>query len=627
MPEFVHGGERLLFPMRRTGPKGSGKFERITWDAALDAIHAGLSMAIAKHGPQTVLPFNYAGPHGMLQGDSLSARFFHKLGATQLFRGSLCGAVRGQAWAGMFGPVPGCPPELCAGADLNVIWGNNATVANLHVVRRVRQAMRKGGRLVVIDPLRTKIAEQADLHLAPKPSTDVVLAFAVAVEIERLGGLDQAFIAANVLGFDDYMARARAFPPAKAEAICGVRAADITTFAQWLIEARRLVIAPGNGWERGRNGGSGVRAAYALPVLLGKLGNGSGIVAGAGNAFPKTGDQLARPDLAPAGTRTLNIKDLGRYLAEDGIDPPIRAAIIYNHNPLVVHPDQNLMRKGLAREDLFMAGIDISMTESMAYCDIVLPAATHFEYADLYAAYGHHWLQRAEPVIPPQGESLPNTEIFRRLARRFGFADALLQASDAELMDDAVNADDRRLGGVRGSQVPLDKPLQMLGADGQPMVLYDNVRPATPSGKIELKSEVLAARWGAHALLPEFRTRDDRFPLALISPASDRRISSTFGGMKPSLTAPLLLMHPADALARKLADGVRVRLWNDLGEVFLILQVSDAVRRGVVSSEKGAWLATAANGQTISALVSASQDADLARGACYNDTPVDVSAL
>ena len=271
MPEFVHGGARLLHPLRRTGPKGSGKFERISWDDALDAIHAGLGAAIKRFGPQTVLPLNYAGPHGMLQGDSMSARFFHKLGATQLFRGSLCGAVRGQAWNGMFGAVPGCPPELCADADLNVVWGNNATVANLHVVRRIRQAKRKGGRLVAIDPLRTKIAGQADLHLAPRPSTDVVLAFSIAVELERLGAIDQSFVAQNVLGYEEYMQRARAFPPATASEICGVPAADITLFAQWLIEAKRLVIAPGNGWERGRNGGSGVRAAYALPALLGKF--------------------------------------------------------------------------------------------------------------------------------------------------------------------------------------------------------------------------------------------------------------------------------------------------------------------------------------------------------------------
>lgn len=626
MPEFVHGGGRLLTPMRRTGPKGSGAFERVSWEQALDLVHDGISGVVKKWGVQAVLPLNYAGPHGFLQGESLSARFFHKLGATQMYRGALCGAVRGQAWEGMFGKAPGAPPELCAGADLNVVWGNNATAANVHAVRRIRQAMRKGGRLVVIDPLRTKIAAQADLHLAPRPSTDVVLAFAVAAELERLGAVDQAFIAANVLGFEEYMSRARVFTLAKAEADCGVRAADIAKFAHWLAEAKRLVLAPGNGWERGRNGGSGVRAAYALPALLGKLGKGSGIVAGAGNAFPKTGNKLTRPDLAPPGTRSINIMDVGKYLADDGIDPPVRAVVIYNHNPIVVHPNQNLMRKGLAREDVFAVGIDISMTESMAYCDVLLPASTHFEYAELYAAYGHHWLQRAVPVIAPVGESLPNTEIFRKLSKRFGFTDPCLFASDAELMDDAVDGADARLKGKRGSTVPVAEPTQMLGADGKPLVLFDNVRPATPSGKIELKSEVLAKRWGAHALLPEFRPRDEKFPLALISPASDKRISTTFGGMKPSLTAPPLLMHPDDAAARGLTEGARVKVWNALGEVFLPLHVTDAIRPGVVASEKGAWLATSPNGQTISALVSATQRADLAEGACYNDTGVEVSA-
>ena len=626
MPELVHGSARLLHPLRRTGPKGGGRFEKISWETALDLVHAGITGAIGQFGPESVMPLNYAGPHGFVQGDSMSLRFFHKLGASQLYRRSLCGAVRGEAWSGTYGNVPGCPPELCADADLNIVWGNNATVANLHVTRRIRQSIRKGGRLIVIDPLRTKIAEQADLHLAPRPSTDVVLAFALAVEFERLGVLDRSFIAQNVSGFDDFMARARAYPVETAEAICGVPAAEITRCARMMADAKRLVIAPGNGWERGRNGGSGVRAAYALPALLGKLGKGSGIVAGAGFAFPKTANALAPPDLVPPGTRTLNIVDVGRHLAEDDIDPPLRAIVIYNHNPIVVHPDQNRMRKGLAREDVFCAGIDISMTESMAHCDVVLPAATHFEYSDLYPAYGHHWLQRAEPVIPPQGQSLPNTEIFRRLARRFGFTEPCFSASDAELMDDAVDARDARLGGKRGSSVPLESPTPMLGTDGKPLVLFDNVRPATPSGKVELKSETLAARWGAHALLPEFRPAGTRFPLALISPASDKRISSTLGGLDGGLAASPLLMHPDDAAARGLTDGSEVKVWNDLGEVFLPLHVTDAVRRGVVASHKGAWLASSRNGQTISALASATRRADLAQGACFNDTPVDVGA-
>ena len=626
MPEFVHGDGRILHPMRRVGPKGSGNFERISWDSALTLAHAGIAGAIAKFGPQSVMPLNYAGPHGMIQGDSMSLRFFHKLGATQLFRRSLCGAVRGEAWAGTYGNVPGCPPELCAEADLNVVWGNNATVANVHVARRVRQSMKKGGRLIVVDPLRTKIAEQADLHLAPRPSTDVVLAFAIACELERLGAINHAFIAANVLGFEDFMARAHVYPAAVAEPVCGIAAADITRCAEWMSAAQRLVIAPGNGWERGRNGGSGARAAYALPALLGKLGNGSGIVAGAGNAFPKAGNALTRPDLIPTGTRTLNIVDIGRHLASDDIDPPLRGLVIYNHNPIVVHPDQNTMRKGLAREDIFAVGIDVSMTESMAYCDVLLPAATHFEYADLYPAYGHHRLQRAEPVIALQGEALPNTEIFRRLAKRFGFNDSSFAASDEQLMDEAVDASDVRMGGTRGSEVPLQNGKLMLGANGKAQVLFDNVRPATPSGKIELKSETLAARWGAHALLPEFRPADTRFPLTLISPASDKKISSTLGGLLEARAAPPLLMHPDDADARGLIEGIDVKVWNNLGEVFLPLCVTDAVRRGVVASEKGAWLCSSRNGQTISALASASQKADLALGACFNDTGVEVGA-
>ncbi len=614
---FVHGPQRLLYPLRRTGAKGSGKFERITWDEALDTIHARISAVIDRWGPQAVAPLNYAGPHGMLAGDSMSSRFFHKLGATQLYRRSMCGGVRSEAWSGTYGAVPGCPPDFAADAKLNVVWGNNATITNLHLVRNVRRAMRKGGRLVVVDPLRTKIAEQADLHLAPLPGTDVLLAWALATELERMGAFDTAFIEQHVLGFDDFMASARQWPASRAAEACGLRADQITTFAQWLADADPLVFAPGNGLERGRNGGSSIRALIALPALLGRLGNGSGLVLGAGNAFRKTVAKLQRPDLAPPGTRTLNILDMGRYLADDDIDPPLRAVFIYNHNPIVVHPDQNRMRRGLAREAIFTVGLDVAMTESMAYCDIVLPGATHFEYADLYASYGHHWLQRAEPVIPPLGESLPNTEAFRRLAARFGFDDACLKASDEALMDDAVD-----LGDARPSKIPTERASQMQGADGKPLVLFENVFPGTPSGRIELRSETLAKRWGIDALLPAWRERTSDYPLMLISPASDKRITSTLGFANGT---PRLLMHPRDAAARSLDAGSEVKFWNERGEVILPLEITDDVPPGVVASEKGAWLSTSRTSQTISALVSADMRADLAEGACFNDTLVEVT--
>jgi anaerobic selenocysteine-containing dehydrogenase len=623
--DFVHGPRRLLYPLRRVGPKGSGQFERVSWDDALDEIHERVTEIIGRWGPQAVMPLNYAGPHGFLAGDSMSARFFNRMGASQLYRWALCGGVRREAWTGTYGPVPGCPPEFAARAELNVVWGNNATVANVHLVRSVRIAKRAGGKLVVVDPLRTKIAEQADLHLALLPGTDTLLAWSVAAELERSGALDPAFIASHVLGVEEFMARARQWPAARAAAMCGLQEDQILTFARWLAEARSLVLAPGNGLERGRNGGSGIRAAIALPALLGRLGKGSGIVLGAPDVFPKTPAKLQRPDLVPAGTRTLGINDVGRHLVADDIDPPIRALFIYNHNPIVVHPDQNRMRRGLARTDIFAVGIELTMTESMAHCDVILPAASHFEHADLYPSYGHHWLQRAEAVIPPVGESLANTEIFRRLAGRFGFDEPCFKASDAELMDDAIDAADPRMGGVRPSEIPTDKALEMTGRDGKPMVLFETVFPATPSGKIELKSETLAKRWGAAALLPEWRARTAAHPLMLISPASDRRISSSMGHLAGSTAAPPLQMNPKDARERDLAGCKHVRVWNDRGEVVLPLEITEQVPPGVVASEKGAWLSTSPTGQTISALVSADLKADLAEGACFNDTSVDVS--
>jgi len=580
---------------------------------------------IERFGPQAVIPLNYSGPHGMLSMDSMSLRFFHRLGASQLYRRALCGGVRSEAWAGTYGPVPGIGPETAENAALNVVWGNNATVANLHLVRNIRAAMRKGGRLAVVDPLRTKIAQQADLHLALQPGTDVLLAFALAVELERLGAHNDAFIAEHVSGYEEFMTLARAWPPEKTSTECGVALADIRLLAGWMAAADPLVLAPGNGLERGRNGGSGIRAAIALPALLGKLGRHNGIVLGAGNAFPKTPAQLQRPDLIPPGTRTINILDVGRHLERDDLDPPLRAVFIYNHNPVVVHPDQNRIKAGLSREEIFYVGIEIAMTESMQYCDIVLPAASHFECDDLYASYGHHWLQRAEAAIPPVGEALPNTEIFRRLAARFSYIDACFRASDRELMDDAVDAADPRLHGRRGSEIPAGEAVRMTAPDGRPLALFDNVMPATPSGRIELASDALAERWGEVARLPGFRPRGGKFPLALISPSSASRISSTLLGRggRPS-DAPPLLMHPDNARARGLGDTRRVRVWNDRGSVILSLQVTDAVPPGVVASEKGAWLATSPTGQTISALVSADDRADLAQGACFNDTGVEV---
>jgi anaerobic selenocysteine-containing dehydrogenase len=621
-PAFVHGERRLKTPLRRTGPRGEGRFERISWEQALDVIYERFSAIVARHGPQAIVPLNYAGPHGFLSGGSMDLRFFHRLGASLLDRRPLCGGIRTEAYVGTFGPVPGMRPEQAEHARLIVAWGNNVTWSNLHFMPVINRARKQGAKLVVVDPRRTPVARQADLHIALQPGTDVVLAWAVAAELERRGALDRAFIARSVEGFDEYLALARPWSPARAAEVCCVPEEQIRTLAEWYATISPAAISVGNGLERNQNGGSGIRAVFALPALAGKFGvRGGGVVNGAGFAFPKTPARLQRPDLVPPGTRTLNIIDLGAHLLDAALAPPIKAVFIYNHNPVIVHPDQNRLRRGLLREDLFVVGCDVAMTDSMRYADMVLPAVSHFEHADLYPAYGQHWLQRADAVIPPQGEGLPNTEIFRRLAARFGFTDPIFRATDAELMDEALDPDDRRLDGARPSEIPTERALAMT-RNGDEFVLFGNVMPATKSGKVELAASYLEQKYGAR--LPRWQPVESRYPLALISPASDRMITSTFGGVNGGKTLPLE-MHPADAAARGLRDGMRVRVWNDLGEVRLPLQVTDAVPRGVVCTLKGAWLDTSDNGQTISALCPA-HHADISEGACFNDARVEVAA-
>ena len=625
-PGFVHGAGRLKTPLRRTGAKGEGRFERISWAQALDIVHERFTAVIAAHGPQAILPLNYAGPHGMLAGGSMDLRFFHRLGASLLDRRPLCGGIRTEAWVGTFGPAPGVRPEQAEHSKLIVAWGSNVTWSNLHVVPIINRARRAGAKLVIVDTRRTKIAEQADLHIALRPGTDVILAWAMAADLERQGGLDREFIARHVDGFEDYMAQARRYSLADAARICGVDERLVRQFAEWYRTISPAVITVGNGLERNKNGGSGIRAIFALPALAGKFGvPGGGLINGAGFAFPKTPARLARPDLVPPGTRLINIIDVGRHLNDPTMSPPLKALFIYNHNPLVVHPEQNVLRRGLEREDLFVVGSDVVMTDSLAYADVVLPACSHFEHADLFAAYGTHWLQRADRVIPPQGEALPNTEIFRRLAARFGYDDPAFRASDAELMDDALDGADPRMGGKRPSAIPLDRATPMTVDGGaEEAILFKNVFPKTASGKVELASPYLEKKYGAR--LPSWRPVASSYPLILISPASDQRITSTFGGLHVADGPPPLEMHPDDAKARNLRDGMRVRVWNDLGEVRLPLLVTDVIPRGVVCTLKGAWMATSDNGQTISALCPADH-ADISEGACYNDARVDVAAL
>jgi anaerobic selenocysteine-containing dehydrogenase len=622
-PEFVHGPGRIPKPLKRTGPRGSGSFEVISWNEALDRVHQGFQQAIRVHGPQSIVPFNYAGPHGMLAGGSMDRRFFNRLGASQLDRAPLCGGIKSEAFVGTYGKVPLMRPEDVAHSRLIIVWGLNVTVSQLHLMAPIREAMRKGGKLVVIDPRRTPVAKKADLHIANLPGTDVLLAFALAAELERNGGLDNDFINAYVKGADAFLARARQRSLEDSSAACGVDADEIRGLAALYRDSSPAVICPGNGPERNQNGGSGLRGIFALPALAGKFGlRGGGLLQGASHAFPVNGARLEGADMVPAQTRRLNIVTLGKTLLDPNLDPPIKAVFIYNHNPVVVHPDQNKMKKALLREDLFIVASDIVMTDSVNYADVVLPACSHFEHKEVFKAYGQHFLQRAEPVIPPVDDALPNTEIFRRLAKRFGFTGKAFEASDDDLIRDAFDADDPRLSGRNAGEIGVEEAL-LMRFDGKPAMLFDSTFPATPSGKVELDSEYLDKSYGQR--FPDFSPVVSDYPLALISPASDERTTSTFGGLETS-HEEVLEMHPVDAADRGLEHGKLVRVYNNLGEVRLRLRVSNVIRPGVVCAFKGAWMRTSTNGQTISALAPGHL-ADLCHGACYNDARVEVAAL
>ena len=625
-PEFVHGSERLTTPLRRTGSRGEGGFEPISWDQAIDLVFEGFSKAIEAYGPQSVMPFNYAGPHGELAGGSMDRRFFHKLGATLLDRGPLCGAVRGTAYTSLFGASPGMPPEQAKHADLIVVWGNNVTVSNLHLVRVIKEARANGAKVVIIDPKRIKVAEQCDLFLQIHPGTDVVLAMAVAAELERRDAFDHDFIAKWTIGFDSYMAEARKHGISDVESLCGLTEGEFTAFVDLYEAANNIAVSLGNGIERGRSGGSGLRAAMALQALTGNHGRrGAGVIAKPGLAVPKTTAKLQRPDLIPEGTRTFNIVDVAEKLLDDTLDPPVMATMIYNHNPVATHPNQALMMEALSRDDLFIAGCDVVMTDSLLYADVILPAASHFEYADIYGAYGQNYVQRAEAVIPCVGESLPNTEIFRRLAARFGFDDPMFKDTDSELMDAAMDGEDPRMQGFAPSEVPLDRALFMTSKDGAEPIMCDTVAPATPSGKIELFSEDLEARYGYG--VPRYEPVPQDLPFVLISPSSSKRTNATFGGCEASQGHEVLEVNPADAEAKGLTNGDIVKVWNGQGEVALKVRVTDAVRPGVLYSPKGTWLRTSETGTTVNALIPSDIRTDIERGACYNETFVDIAPI
>ncbi|MFC1681515.1 molybdopterin-dependent oxidoreductase, partial [Pseudomonadota bacterium] len=456
------------------------------------------------------------------------------------------------------------------------------------------------------------------------PGTDVILAMALAAELERRDALDDAFIKEWTHGFEQFMAQARQYSVDDVETTCGVPMHQFHELADLFTASQNVAASFGNGIERGRSGGSGLRAAMALQALTGNHGRlGAGVIAKSGIAAPKMQARLQRTDLVPEGTRTFNIVDVAEKLQDESLDPPIAAIMIYNHNPVATHPDQTNLIRALMREDLFIAGSDIVMTDSMAFADVVLPAASHFEYDDIYGAYGQNYVQRAAPVIPCVGESLPNTEIFRRLAARFGFDDPMFRAGDEELMDEAMDGDDPRFEGVRPGRIALDQAIEMNRADGDALIMCKTVVPATPSGRIELFSQDLEARFGYG--VPRYEPVPRDLPLVLITPSSDKRTNATFGGCEASSGLEFVEVNPADAESRNLAQGDKVTVWNERGRVTLQVMVTDATREGVLYSPKGTWRHTSDTGFTSNALIPSDLRTDIEDGACYNETFVEIA--
>ncbi len=614
-PERVYSPLRVRHPQKRVGAKGEGSFERISWDEALTTIAARFRAIIASDGPEAILPYHYGGSNGLLGEGALDARFFNRLGASELEK-TICAAPTGTVYRALYGNMGGVPAEDYRLARAIVLWGVNPSVTNIHLVPYINAARHAGAFVAVIDPRRTTLARSATLHLQPLPGTDVVLALAIIHELIQRGAVDQSFVAAHVNDFDRLAAAAANYSPAKAAQICQVAEADIHRLTTAYADASPAVVRCGWGIERNRNGGNAARAILALPAVAGKFGvRGGGMTMSLSGAIPINKAGLARPDLRRAQARSINMSELGRVLTEP-LSPPIRALFVYNANPVAMAPNQNLILRGLAREDLFTVVHEQVMTDTARYADIVLPATTCFEQEEVKKSYGHYYLQYADAVIAPQGESVSNTELFLRLARAMELDEPELRAGEDDLLAVALEGAQARLGGTDLARLRRTRIAALSFAGKRELVQFGTDFPTTSSRKIEL----FATDLGALEYQPLPTTA---YPLTLISPASSPTINSIFGEL--NRREPRLVMHSNDAAERELEDGEPVRVYNHLGEVHVRLSVTDTIRPGVVSLAKGMWQASSANGQTVTALVP-DHLTDIGAGACFNDARVEVGA-
>jgi anaerobic selenocysteine-containing dehydrogenase len=614
-PERVYGEDRLLYPAIRRGTKGSGLFRRVTWDDALDVIAEKMRAARAGAGAETILPLCYGGSNGFLTQDYADAILFRRLGTSRLLR-TVCAAPTGAANMGLYGKMASVSYEDYPNAKLIIIWGVNPGVSGIHLMPFLKEARDNGAYIVVIDPRATGIARQADLHLAVRPGSDLPVALSIHRYLFEEGRADQAFLDAHVNGAPALRDKAREWTFERAAEVSGVSAGELRVLAERYAQTSPALVKCGWGLERNRNGGSAAAAVLALPAVGGKFG-----VRGGGFTMSNSAswgiERTWLTDGEPP-TRAINMNKIGRILTEPE-GAPVNLLFVYNCNPVAILPDQRRVIRGLEREDLFTVVFDQVLTDTARYADVVLPATTFLEHYDFAKGYGPVTLQLGKPVIDSVGESRSNTDVFMELVRRLDLSLDGDPADDLEGMLTVLAHLPKDVGDdLRDSWVAKRPP-----QGGRPVQFVD-VFPKTPDRKADLFPVALdeQAPLGLYGYQADPATA--AYPLALISPASERTISSTLGELpRPDV---MLDMHPDDAASRDIDDGNKVRVWNALGEMHVKARLTHLVRPGLVSMPKGVWRRHTANGYTTNALTPDTL-ADLGGGACFNDARVQVEKM
>ncbi len=642
----MYAPDRILHPLRRSGPKGAGQFERITWDEALGEIASRFRSIIAEHGAETILPFSYLGSQGLLNGLHCGDRFFNRLGAAVAER-TFCNSGATKAFRMVCGPTGGLDPESFAHAKLIILWGINIISTAMHHWRFVKDAMKSGATLVVIDPLRSRTAARADWHIRPRPGTDVALALALIHQIVEDGAVDAAYVVDHTIGFDELKARAAEYPPARAAAITGVPEDEIVRLARAYATTHPSAIRTGVALERTRNGPDAVRAVACLPALTGAWRHvGGGMFQHPQATFPIARGALTRADLIEPGRRAVNVFGLADALKPDA-DPPVKALFVYNANPLTAPADQEGVVRGLKRDDLFTVVSEIFPADATDYADIVLPATSQLEQWDLMFSWGHFSLQLNRPAVAPVGEAVSNAELFRRLARAMGMEDGDLQRSDRELMEGALDWDAPHLDGIT-----LDGLMETgyaklkVGASDDRLPHADGGFP-TPSGKVEFTSsaapeggailEVYRQGWTGgqehrHAgetvpavdPVPDYREADAAGHLfTLLSPKTHHFLNSGYANLNAGSEIQPVWIHPDDAEGLGIADGDEVRVFNDQGEVRAVAKITDDTLPGIVVITHGFWRRHV-GGPTVNTLV-AHNPAAIGQAPTINDARVAIA--